>query len=188
MSRLTVFEDTAPETPVLDTSEFSEIKAALNDISVRFERWNAATDFPADASDEDVLAAYGADVKRICDEGGYQSVDILRVTEETPNKPAIRAKFLDEHTHSEDEVRFFIDGKGVFSLRVDGKVHMVLCEKDDLISVPANTTHWFDAGPDPRIAAIRFFNNMEGWVPNYTGSEISKSFPDYDYAVGVAAE
>ena len=188
MSRLTVFADTAPDTAMLDTTEFDEIVSALGDVGVRFERWNAGKSFAAGASDDEVLAAYGSDVKRICDEGGYQTVDILRVTEETPNKPAIRAKFLDEHTHSEDEVRFFIDGAGVFYLRMDGKVHMVLCEKNDLISVPANTTHWFDAGPDPRIAAIRFFNNMEGWVPNYTGSDISRTFPDFDYAVGVAAE
>lgn len=188
MSRLTVFEETAPDAPVLDTTEFSEIAATLKGIGVVFERWNAGETFAPDASDEDVLAAYREDVKRICDEGGYQTVDILRVTEDTPNKPAIRAKFLDEHTHSEDEVRFFIDGAGVFYLRVKGRVHMVLCEQNDLISVPANTTHWFDAGPDPRLAAIRFFNNMEGWVPNYTGSAIAKSFPDYDYAVDIAAE
>ena len=108
--------------------------------------------------------------------GGYTTVDTSRVTEETPNKDAIRAKFLDEHTHSEDEVRFFIEGAGVFYLRVDGKVHMVLCEQNDLISVPANTTHWFDMGPAPRFVAIRLFNNPDGWVANFTGSDIAQRF------------
>ncbi|MAK61679.1 MAG: cupin [Ponticaulis sp.] len=187
MSRLTVFADTAPDTPLLDTQDYSEIAATLNDIGVRFERWEAREAFPSDASQEDVLAAYADEVKRICDEGGYATVDIIRVTEDTPNKPAIRAKFLDEHTHSEDEVRFFIEGAGVFYLRVEGKVHMVLCEQNDLISVPANTTHWFDMGPDARLAAIRFFNNEEGWVPNFTGSGIASKFPEFDYAVGAPA-
>ena len=188
MSRLTVFSDTAPDTPVMDTTSFDEIADTLKEIGVRFERWEAGKVFAADASDADVLDAYSADVKRICDEGGYQTVDIIRVTEETPNKDVIRAKFLDEHTHSEDEVRFFIKGAGVFYLRIGGKVYMTLCEKADLISVPANTTHWFDMGPDARLAAIRFFNNQEGWVPNFTESGISKNFPTFEYAAGIAAE
>lgn len=181
MSRLTVFEETAPQTAVLDTTEFETIASTLNDIGVRFERWEAREAFAANATQEDVLAAYRDEVERICAEGGYTTVDIIRVTEETPNKDAIRAKFLDEHTHSEDEVRFFIEGAGVFYLRVDGKVHMVLCEQNDLISVPANTTHWFDMGPDARLAAIRFFNNEEGWVPSFTESGIAKGFPTFEF-------
>lgn len=186
MSRLTVFADDAPETPVQDTTDFATISETLKGIGVQFERWEAREAFPADASQEDVLSAYADEVKRICDEGGYTTVDIIRVTEETPNKDVIRAKFLDEHTHSEDEVRFFIEGAGVFYLRVDGKVHMVLCEQNDLISVPANTTHWFDMGPDARLAAIRFFNNEAGWVPHFTGSGVASKFPDFDYAAGAA--
>jgi 1,2-dihydroxy-3-keto-5-methylthiopentene dioxygenase len=56
----------------------------------------------------------------------------------------------------------------------------MLCEKDDLISVPANTRHWFDMGPNPRFTAIRLFNNTEGWVAKFTGDEIAKRFPLLD--------
>jgi 1,2-dihydroxy-3-keto-5-methylthiopentene dioxygenase len=69
-----------------------------------------------------------------------------------------------------------VEGKGLFSLHIDDKVFEVLCEKGDLISVPANTAHWFDMGPRPRFVAIRFFNNPEGWVANYTGSPIAEQF------------
>src|SRR3546814_10298105 len=61
----------------------------------------------------------------------------------------MRAKFLDEHFHKEDEVRFFVAGSGLFTLHVDGKVYEVLCTQGDLIAVPDSTTHWFDMGPEP---------------------------------------
>lgn len=182
MSRLTIYPDDQPQQVILDTRDGKEIAKALGAINVRFERWIAAKEFANDAPDEDVLEAYASDIERIKQEGGYQTVDVLRVNEATENKPAIRAKFLNEHTHSEDEVRFFIDGAGSFYLRTGGKVHVVLCERGDLISVPAGVQHWFDMGPDPRITALRFFDNVEGWVPHFTGSDIAEKFPKFDEA------
>jgi len=180
MSRLTIYPDNNPEKPDLDTTDAEAITRALNGINVRFERWEASRQFARDAGDAEVIEAYNDDIERIKQENGYQTVDILRVNDATPDKPAIRAKFLNEHTHSEDEVRFFVEGAGIFYLRVKGKVYMTLCERGDLISVPAGTTHWFDMGPTPDITAIRFFDNKEGWVPHFTGSKIADQFPKFD--------
>ena len=46
----------------------------------------------------------------------------------------------------------------------------------DLISVPADTPHWFDMGVRPAFVAIRFFNNQEGWVAHYSGNPIAEQF------------
>jgi 1,2-dihydroxy-3-keto-5-methylthiopentene dioxygenase len=63
----------------------------------------------------------------------------------------------------------------------------VLCEKGDLISVPANTTHWFDMGKDPDFKCIRLFTTEDGWVGDFTGSEIARQFPDMDaFVAGLA--
>ena len=94
-----------------------------------------------------------------------------------PDKAALRQKFLNEHTHAEDEVRFFVAGRGLFTLHLGDQVHEVLCEKDDLISVPAGTRHWFDMGPEPYFVAIRVFTNPAGWVANFTGDDIAARFP-----------
>lgn len=180
MSRLTIYSDNNPNDILLDTLDADEMASALKEIDVQFERWNASKEFERDASDEIVLDAYAADIERIKKLGGYKTVDILRCNDATPNKPAIRAKFLNEHTHDEDEVRFFVEGAGVFYLRTGGKVYMTLCERGDLLSVPAGVTHWFDMGPEPDITAIRFFDNMEGWVPHFTGSDIAEKFPKFE--------
>jgi len=101
------------------------------------------------------------------------------INEHTTNPAAaqMREKFLFEHTHSEDEVRFFVKGQGLFCLHIDAKIYQVLCQQGDLISVPTLTPHWFDMGSDPEFTAIRLFNNTEGWVAKSTESEIAKQFP-----------
>jgi 1,2-dihydroxy-3-keto-5-methylthiopentene dioxygenase len=108
---------------------------------------------------------------------GYQAVDVISLAPDHPQKDALRQKFLNEHRHSEDEVRFFVAGQGLFSLHLDDRVYEVLCEKGDLIGVPDNTRHWFDMGPNPNFVAIRIFTNPAGWVADFTGSDIAQQFP-----------
>ena len=49
-------------------------------------------------------------------------------------------------------------------------------EQGDLISVPANTKHWFDLGASPKVRAIRIFTDQTGWVPHYTNSRIDQRY------------
>ena len=178
MSRLRVYPEDRPDQG--DTIEDHEtIAATLNTIGVRFERWSADAELGPDASQDDVIAAYRADVERLMKESGFQSVDVIALTPDHPQKDALRKKFLDEHTHAEFEIRFFVDGSGQFNLHKDGKVFEVVCERGDLISVPDGTRHWFDMGPAPSFKCIRFFTNPEGWVAKFTGSDIAGRFPRF---------
>lgn len=176
MSELTVFSDNNDAEPTLRSDEHAAIASTLASVGVTFERWEAGQRVSAEDSHEAILAAYRQDIDRLVAENGYQTVDVVALTEDHPDKAEMRNKFLAEHTHSEDEVRFFVDGQGLFSLHIGSGVYEVLCEKGDLISVPANTPHWFDMGPNPRFVAIRLFNNPEGWVARFTGSDIAKRF------------
>ncbi|MFT5032207.1 MAG: 1,2-dihydroxy-3-keto-5-methylthiopentene dioxygenase [Bacteroidia bacterium] len=176
MSELKVFADGQQATVLARSTDPAEITKTLKAVGVRFEQWLTRSDVQAGDDGSLVLAAYASDVKRLIGEGGYKTVDVISLNASHPDKDALRNKFLSEHTHNEDEVRFFVDGQGLFSLHLDSKVYEVLCEKGDLISVPANTPHWFDMGPEPSLVAIRFFNNPEGWVANYTGSDIAERY------------
>jgi 1,2-dihydroxy-3-keto-5-methylthiopentene dioxygenase len=180
MSRLRIYDETQPDHAQLNTDDAAVIAATLRDAGVRFERWPTRDDIRAGADSATVIAAYRAQIDRLLDEEGYQSFDVVSMHAEHPDKTAMRAKFLDEHTHSEDEVRFFVAGRGLFTLHIGTRVFEVLCERDDLISVPANTRHWFDMGSQPAFVAIRFFNNPAGWVAQYTGTDIATRFPRLD--------
>lgn len=180
MSQLRVFPENAPDKPFLDTTDGVAIARELGTIGVRFERWRAAKPISAGAPQDHVLAAYRADIERLMRDGAYKTADVISVTPSHPDKAALRAKFLDEHTHSEDEIRFFVDGQGLFYLHAEGRVYGIVCAKGDLISIPAGTTHWFDMGPLPKLACIRIFTNPEGWVARFTGSNIGDRFPKLD--------
>lgn len=180
MSRLRIFADSDGSKPVLVEEIHAHIAAELGTRGVRFERWNASFPVAAGDSQESVIAAYQKDIDRLKAEGGYQTVDVVSLQASHPQKDALRKKFLDEHTHGEDEVRFFVAGSGLFSLHIGSEVCEVLCEQGDLISVPALTKHWFDMGDEPSFVAIRLFINPAGWVAQFTGSPIASLFPRYD--------
>ena len=147
---------------------------------MQLERWDASAPVAAGASQEDVIAAYRPQIDRLMAERGYVTVDVISVSRDHPQKDELRAKFLDEHRHAEDEVRFFVAGRGLFTLHIEDMVYAVLCEKNDLISVPAGTRHWFDMGEQPSFVAIRLFNNPDGWTAQFTGERIADQFPRLD--------
>jgi 1,2-dihydroxy-3-keto-5-methylthiopentene dioxygenase len=177
MSRLTIFRDDAPGAPLLSTDDPAAIAAELAKLGVRFERWQIS-DRPAfEADNETVLAAYRPYLDRLMAGAGYGTADVIRLTPETPNLDAIRQKFLSEHTHTEDEVRFFVHGSGNFVLHIDGRVFDAHCTEGDLISVPTGTKHWFDGGTAPRCVVLRVFTDTTGWAAHYTGDGIAEKFP-----------
>ena len=167
------------------TEDIAEIAAELAPHGIRIERW-ATVPLADDAGQEEVLAAYASEVERLSAEGPYPLVDVVRMVpnDSDPQWPAkaeaARTKFLNEHTHDEDEIRFFVEGSGCFYLHLGDKVYAVVCTAGDLMSVPAGTTHWFDMGTRPHFCAIRFFQEEDGWVAEFTGSEISSRMPTLD--------
>ncbi|SEI94880.1 1,2-dihydroxy-3-keto-5-methylthiopentene dioxygenase [Pseudomonas linyingensis] len=177
MSRLSVYHESTPQLPNKVLTHAEDIAATLAEVGVRFERWQASAPIAPGASQEEVIAAYRHEIDKLMSEQGYVTVDVISLDRSHPQKAELRAKFLDEHTHGEDEVRFFVAGRGLFTLHVGDHVYAVMCEKNDLISVPAGTRHWFDMGEEPHFVAIRLFNNPEGWVANFTGDAIAKNFP-----------
>jgi 1,2-dihydroxy-3-keto-5-methylthiopentene dioxygenase len=166
--------------PELITSDASLIAAELAPRGVTFQRWEASAQLPPGADQAQILTAYASDVALVQEHGSYPTVDAIRLEPSHPDRAALRQKFLAEHTHSEDEVRFFVEGRGLFCLHIGEDVLQLVCEKNDWISVPAGTKHWFDMGPQPEFCALRFFDNPEGWVASFTGDPIASRYPLLD--------
>ncbi|MFU9138505.1 1,2-dihydroxy-3-keto-5-methylthiopentene dioxygenase [Erwinia tasmaniensis] len=177
MSALTLFTDSEATKPVWHSTDADEIRQQLNAKGVRFERWEADRDLGENPDADTVINAYQHAINRLVAEKGYQSWDVISMRADNPQKEVLRTKFLSEHTHDEDEVRFFVEGAGLFCLHLDGHIYQILCEKNDLISVPAGTPHWFDMGSSPHFTAIRIFDNQEGWIANFTGDAIADAYP-----------
>jgi 1,2-dihydroxy-3-keto-5-methylthiopentene dioxygenase len=177
MTRLRLFDDADPSAPRSDTIDGDEIAARLGRIGVRFRRWPAERTLAPSSSDSEILAAYRGEVDRLLHERGDTTIDVVRMRHDHPQRDALRTQFLREHRHVDDEVRFFVEGRGLFCLHVGAVVALVTCERGDLIAVPCGVPHWFDMGARPEFTVIRVFANPAGWVPEWTGSNIADVFP-----------
>jgi 1,2-dihydroxy-3-keto-5-methylthiopentene dioxygenase len=153
----------------------SEIRTSLAALGIEYERWDLSR-VEADASADAVLAAYDAEIDSMKQRGGYVTADVIDVSPATPNLDAMLARFDKEHTHSEDEVRFILAGRGIFFLHLGEKVYSVEVGPGDMLRVPRGTTHWFTLCEDRRIRAIRWFQQTEGWTPQYTGSGVDQGY------------
>ena len=182
MTTLTITPEQAPDNVLLKTDDFELIQRELAAIGIPMQRWSASAVLAPDADQDTVLKAYAPAVAELNARYGFQSVDVVAMHPAHEQAEAARGKFLAEHTHDDFEIRFFVDGAGVFYIRKHGKVYQTLCTAGDLIELPANTTHWFDMGPKPFFKAIRFFTKPDGWVGHFTGDLIATCFPAYEGA------
>jgi 1,2-dihydroxy-3-keto-5-methylthiopentene dioxygenase len=152
------------------------IAAYLKTCGIEYEQWvshSVAIDAPA----ADILGAYSREIEELKARGGYVTADVIDVNPETPGLDAMLTKFSREHWHDEDEVRFIISGHGLFHIHPQaGSVVAIEVEAGDLIRVPRSTWHWFNLCADRRIRAIRLFQDMSGWTPCYTDSDVDKRY------------
>ncbi|QKW10434.1 cupin [Streptomyces sp. NA04227] len=185
MTLLQVMPEDDPTRILLRTREPERIATSLADCSVALRHWPLRGSIAAGTTAGDVLARYRPEIDDLCAREGLALVDVAQLHPEPGAEWATRAAtarkaFLEEHRHAEDEVRFFAHGTGCFYLHLDARIHAVVCEAGDLLSVPAGTRHWFDMGPRPEFTAIRFFEREDGWVGDFTGDPIAGRFPRLD--------
>ncbi|WP_413792135.1 MULTISPECIES: 1,2-dihydroxy-3-keto-5-methylthiopentene dioxygenase [unclassified Pseudomonas] len=173
MSSLSVYHVSSPDIPNKVLTHFEDIAATLAEQGVHFARWEAAVKIQPGAREEDIIAAYQAQIDTLMTERGYVAVGVISVSHDHPKQ----AEVLDEYCHSQEEVRFFASGRGVFNLHIGDYVYAVLCERNDLITVPAGTPHWFDSGERPHYVVIRLGGDPQGLVARLTGDAIARRFP-----------
>lgn len=164
-------------------TDLRDIAKELAPLNIELNRWPVgenpelhdllAKDGLNEDEKEQVLKALDGYFEQLQQTAGYQSRDLIVLHPGVPNLDAFLAKFEQIHTHADDEVRYIVDGEGVFGfLRPDGSQVELTVQSEEYINVPAETEHWFHLTPKRRIKAVRYFSGTEGWVPQYTGGEI----------------
>jgi 1,2-dihydroxy-3-keto-5-methylthiopentene dioxygenase len=154
-----------------------EIRDFLASRGLEFEQWPLADRVDPAADAERILEAYAPEIDELKARGGFVTADVIDVRPETPGLDGMLEKFNKEHTHTEDEVRFTLQGRGVFHINpVEHPVFAIEVHAGDLISVPAGTRHWFDLCGDRRIRAIRLFQETSGWTPHYVADAVHAGY------------
>lgn len=150
------------------------VREFLNSQEVVYEHWNMEK-LPADLrenfqlTDEDknrILSIYDEEIRDLAARRGYKIWDVITLSESTPNLEELLKKFEEIHTHSEDEIRAIVGGKGIFIIKGSDDVGYfnVELEPGDVISVPENTPHFFTLMDNKKIIAVRLFIEKDGWV------------------------
>ncbi|MEC0248298.1 1,2-dihydroxy-3-keto-5-methylthiopentene dioxygenase [Paenibacillus chitinolyticus] len=150
------------------------VRAFLDRQEVLYEHWNPAK-LPADIqekfilSDEEkaqILSTYDEEIRDLAKRRGYQTWDIIALSDATPNLDELLKKFEQVHTHTEDEVRAITAGKGIFIIKGSDDVGYfnVELEAGDVISVPEHKPHFFTLMDNRQIVAVRLFIETEGWI------------------------
>jgi 1,2-dihydroxy-3-keto-5-methylthiopentene dioxygenase len=153
------------------------IRSFLKPFGIWYEKWDVEGRLPDSPSDQDILNTYAPEIQRLKEQGGFVTADVINVSPATPNLDILLAKFDKEHTHSEDEVRFTVSGKGVFHIHPEtGPVFEITVESGDLINVPRGTKHWFSLCTEKHIRCIRLFEDMSGWTPHYVPDAVHAGY------------
>jgi len=166
-------------------TEMSEIARHLAPLKIHLNRWPVG-DSPqlqsllaqpslSESEKTQVLTELDGYFQQLQQTEGYQSRDLVVLHPNVPNLDAILSKFDRMHTHADDEVRYIIDGEGVFGFVLPPSLPSQMeltVQPEAYINVPAGTEHWFYLTPQRRLKALRYFTGTEGWTPLYTGKEI----------------
>jgi 1,2-dihydroxy-3-keto-5-methylthiopentene dioxygenase len=153
-----------------------EINSFLRNYGITYEYWQSKQLDPG-ASEEDILAAYENEIEKLKIKGSYHSADVIDLSPTTPGLDEKLARFSREHTHSEDEVRYCISGRGIFHINPqDAPVFSIELEAGDLINVPTGTRHWFNLCQDKTIQVIRLFQDKTGWTPHYMEDNVDVQY------------
>ncbi|GFE70975.1 acireductone dioxygenase [Chroococcus sp. FPU101] len=171
------FEDGTTYTNLEDISRtLAPLNVALNYWTVGDNRETRDLLDKAALSDEEkeaVLQALDGYFEEMKQKEGYQARDLIVLHPNIPNLDAMLSKFERCHTHADDEVRYIVDGEGVFGFVLPDKTQVELTiQPEEYINVPANTEHWFHLTEQKRIKAVRYFITTEGWIPEYTETMI----------------
>lgn len=177
MSQLLVYDEQRPRQPRLTQNCSLEIGKELARIGVTFKYWPVPDSVDTGAPQDEIISACRDVLDPLMDDHGFKSMDVVSIDASHPAKDGLRSKLLREHTHHDDERRFFVSGCGVFNIHHGTRVYAVRCERGDLIVLPAGTRHWFDIGPQPDLQVIRLFTAYRGWVSKFTGDDVADQFP-----------
>ncbi len=126
MTLLQIMADSDAADVRLRTADPEVIGAELNRRGIVFARWEAPAVLTASTSTDHLLAEYAERIGELNADGRYRHIDVARIhpDDDDPEWPAkakgAREKFLAEHRHAEDEVRFFAGEGGRGRARLNG--------------------------------------------------------------------
>ncbi|CAM3981555.1 Acireductone dioxygenase [Pseudomonas reidholzensis] len=176
MSTLSVFHTSSPGLPYKLLTHHDDVVATLAEQGVRLAHQPHDLRIRPGTSRDEVLEACRAPLDRLMTEHRCAAFELLN----REGVAADQVDLRDEHVHAGDEVFAVISGRAQVSLRVGEYVYGVLCEKGDVLVVPAGARRWIDLGETPFCLALRLFSDEQGKQASFTGDDSAREFLGMD--------
>ena len=97
---------------------------------------------------------------------GYNYDDLVNISSEHPNYDNLLKMFYSEHIHSDEEIRYVVDGSGYFDVRDrEDRWIRIWTKRGDLIVLPEGIYHRFTLDEADYIQALRLFCGVPVWTP-----------------------
>jgi 1,2-dihydroxy-3-keto-5-methylthiopentene dioxygenase len=109
-------------------------------------------------------------------ETGYLWCDLFNVHPASPHIETLIATYSRYHTHTTAEPIYVLAGEMIFGfVKPDGSQIQLLVQAQDYLVIPAGIEHWCSPNASLSFKGIRYFITAEGWLPTYTGTQLSDS-------------
>ncbi|MBU7586188.1 MAG: acireductone dioxygenase [Nostoc sp. TH1S01] len=167
-------------------SDLSEIVGELAPLGVYLKHYDPGTSLLfTNLLEQDVLTAlekqyivelHNSVFEFLQQENASLWCDLLNVHPGVPNLQMLIDTYSRYHTHIAAEPLYVLAGEMIFGfVRPDGSQVQLLVQSQDYISIPAGVEHWCSLTAALNFKAVRYFTSAEGWLPNYTGTQLSDS-------------
>jgi len=185
MSKLAFYTQFNLQKPYRVSDDVMSCAETLAEFGIRFEQWTNLSLLPGlSIPDEEILTLYNKQIDKVKRELGYPHVDIATIKPGDAFSISVRGRYLSEHTHDEDEVRFFLSGSALVYIHVNQKIHILECTRGDFIVIPSGIKHWIDIGPKPEFSVIRWFKTKNAFKNNFTEGYVAEATPRWEAIYG----
>lgn len=180
MSYLCVYHASNRQRPERLLNHAEDIARELAALGVEFAQWPLAVRLDGQESDAQVLAAFAPELARVQQDSGLALADVWRLDEQDAQRETLRQRYLQAHVQSEDEVRMLVAGRLQVFLQAGEQVYALLCEKGDVLRVPAGLPRWLEVGEHPCFTCIRLCASPAGRELQWTGTHMAGCYPGFE--------
>jgi 1,2-dihydroxy-3-keto-5-methylthiopentene dioxygenase len=165
MSSLTVYHQSSPEYPNKLLTHVEDVASTLAVVGVQFSQLPVQQAVSAGTASDELLAASRVQVYQLLSQHGYACAEVLSLCDERGEGSELARSLRAEQRCQPAHLHYYLAGRGLLALHIGEYVYSLLCEKGDLLQLPAGTAHWFDGGEHPRFAVLRLFDSAQ--VPDF---------------------
>lgn len=187
MSKLAFYTQFNLHKPYRVSDDVDCLSDALAEAGILYQHWSCLSVLPnCVISELDMLDLFSEQIEQVKSNYGYNEADVAIMKPGDAFAVSVRGRYLSEHTHEEDEARFFIAGKTLMYIHANQKVHILECNRGDFVIIPKGIKHWMDIGPKPDFSVIRWFNSKRAFVNQFTDGFVAEATPRWETIYGEA--